>query len=199
MPKLYFHYGAMNSGKTMELLRAEHQYAQNGQRTLVIKPQADTKGEAKITSRIGIEREVDLLVPPEMDLSLEVSALHKQGRIACLFADEAQFFTPEQIEQLFMLTLDPTRIPVMAYGLRGDFQTHGFPGSTRLLELAHVIKEIRTVCGCGSNATLNARTVNGEYTQSGKQVAIDGSDDAGKIAYVSLCGACYTQKVGPIN
>lgn len=196
MPKLYFHYGAMNSGKTIELIRAAHQYDQKGLRSFVIKPGIDTKGQEKITSRVGAERAVDLLVQPDMDLYEEIRRAGEQAAIACVFADEAQFLSPDQIDQLLKLTLPPSKIPVMAYGLRGDFRTHGFPGSSRLLEVADVIKEIRTICDCAKNATFNARTINGQYTTEGPQVEIDGSS---QIAYQSLCGACYSQKVGPIS
>jgi thymidine kinase len=113
-----------------------------------------------------------------------------------VFVDEAQFLEPNQVDQLLSLTLPPINIPVMAYGLRGDFRTHGFPGSSRLLEVADVIKEIRTICSCGKNATFNARKLNGDFVIEGTQVAIDGE---GHTTYKSLCGSCYTQKVGPIS
>lgn len=196
MAKLHFHYGAMNSGKTIELIRAAHNYQEQGMRPFIIKPGKDTKGQEKITSRIGAERAVDLLVQPDTDLFKEVQRAGEKAAIACVFVDEAQFLEPTQIDQLLNLTLTPTNIPVMAYGLRGDFRTHGFPGSTRLLEVADVIKEIRTICVCGKNATFNARTSDGEYVTEGSQLAIDGE---ALIAYESLCGTCYSQKVGPIS
>ncbi len=196
MAKLYFHYGAMNSGKTIELIRAAHNYQEQGLRTFIVKPSQDTKGAAKITSRIGVQKEVDLLATPNTNLQQTITEAHRKAKIACIFADEAQFFTPEQINQLLSLTLPPTNIPVMAYGLRGDFQTHGFPGSTRLLEVADVIKEVRTICQCGKNATLNARKINGEFVTEGSQVAID---NQAEIAYQAFCKICYTQKVGPIR
>ncbi|HRV75849.1 MAG TPA: thymidine kinase [Candidatus Saccharimonadales bacterium] len=196
MAKLYFHYGAMNSGKTIELLRAAHNYEEIGMKPFLVKPGTDTKGENKVTSRVGIDRMVDLVATPDMDLWQAIPE-HVGGEpIGCIFADEAQFFSPNQIDQLFALTLDPG-IPVMSYGLRGDFRTRGFPGSTRLLEIAHVIKEIRTVCRCGSNAIFNGRKINGEFVLEGDQVAIDGSSM--DIAYESLCGACYAQHVGLVK
>lgn len=196
MAKLYFHYGAMNSGKTIELIRAAHNYQEQGMRPFIIKPGKDTKGKGRITSRIGAEREVDLLVTTESNILDLVVNEDRINKIHCIFVDEAQFLEPSQIDQLLSLTLPPVNIPVMAYGLRGDFRTHGFPGSTRLLEVADVIKEIRTICVCGKNATFNARTSDGEYVTEGSQLAIDGE---ALIAYESLCGTCYIEKVGPIS
>jgi thymidine kinase len=196
MAKLYFHYGAMNSGKTIELIRAAHNYQEQGMRPFIIKPGKDTKGNEKITSRIGAERKVDLLISPDSNILDLISKEDRVDKIHCVFVDEAQFLEPTQIDQLLSLTLPPISIPVMAYGLRGDFKTNGFPGSSRLLEVSDVIKEIRTICSCGKNATFNARKLNGEFVTKGTQVAIDGES---KTTYESLCGTCYTKKVGPIS
>ena len=107
--------------------------------------------------------------------------------ILCVLCDESQFFTPEQAEQLFMITVD-LNIPVICYGLRADFSLKGFPGSTRLLELAHTIEEMKTICTCGRKAICNCRKVNGRFVFEGEQVAIDLEND---VQYVSMCPQCY--------
>lgn len=196
MAKLYFHYGAMNGGKTIDLLRAAHGYEERGMSPFLIKPKTDTKAEDKVSSRIGIERKVDILVPPDMDIYETIVGSLGAVPIDCIFADEAQFFTPQQADQLHRLTLEPTYKPVMAYGLRSDFRTHGFPGSSRLLEIADVIREIRAICRCGGNATFNGRKLGDEFVLEGDQVAIDGKTEVG---YESLCGQCFTDNVGSIS
>ena len=187
MSKLYFRYGAMNSGKTTALIQVAHNYEERGMRVLIIKPSVDTKGSDTIVSRIGASRAVDLLVSPDMDLYEILVQEKKKAPLACVLADESQFFTPEQVEQLFRLAVMED-VPVICYGLRSDFQMKGFPGSTRLLELAHSIEELKTICYCGKKAMINARLVNGEYVFEGAQVAIDGE---ASVEYRSLCPACY--------
>ena len=143
MAKLYFRYGAMNSGKTTALLQVAFNYKERGMRVLILKPSIDTKGGDMLVSRLGIGRKVDILVTKEMDiLQLVREDCEKNGPLACVLCDESQFFTPEQAEQLFRVTVDPG-IPVICYGLRADFMMRGFPGSTRLLELAHTIEELK--------------------------------------------------------
>jgi thymidine kinase len=187
--KLYFRYGAMNSGKSTSLIQVAHNYEERGQRVLVVKPAIDTKSPA-VLSRISVAREVDLVVEP--DTALRDAAL-AGGAPDCVLVDEAQFLTGPQVEDLFRLAvLDG--IPVIAYGLRTDFRTRGFPGSLRLMELAHSIEELKTICRCGRKETLNARTVDGEFTQAGSQVAIEG-----EVGYESMCGTCYLQKVGTLG
>ena len=189
MAKLYFRYGAMNSGKSTALIQVAHNYEERGQRVLVVKPAIDTKSPA-VLSRISVAREVDLVVEP--DTALRDAALGA-GAPDCVLVDEAQFLSGAQVEDLFRLAvLDG--IPVIAYGLRSDFRTKGFPGSLRLMELAHSIEELKTICRCGRKATLNARTVDGEFTQAGSQVAIEG-----EVGYESMCGTCYLQKVGTLG
>ena len=182
MAKLYFRYGAMNSGKTTALMQVAYNYKERGMRVLILKPAVDTKGQDSISCK------VDKLVTPEMDvveLVKQDSAEH--GAPACVLCDESQFFTPEQAEQLFLVTVD-LGIPVICYGLRADFMMRGFPGSTRLLELAHTIEELKTICACGRKAICNGRKVNGEYVFEGAQVAIDTVDD---VEYQSLCPQCW--------
>ena len=171
MAKLYFRYGAMNSGKSTALMQVAHNYEEQGMKVLILKPQVDTKGGGELVSRLGVRRKADLLIPPELDVFEAVKAANDaSGPLACVLCDESQFFTPEQAEQLFMITVD-LNIPVICYGLRADFSLKGFPGSTRLLELAHTIEEMKTICTCGRKAICNCRKVNGQFVFEGEQVA----------------------------
>lgn len=188
MAKLYFRYGAMNSGKSTALMQVAHNYEEQGMKVLILKPQVDTKGGGELVSRLGVRRKADLLIPPELDVFEAVQAANAaSGPLACVLCDESQFFTPEQAEQLFMITVD-LNIPVICYGLRADFSLKGFPGSTRLLELAHTIEEMKTICTCGRKAICNCRKVNGQFVFEGEQVAIDLEND---VQYVSMCPQCY--------
>ena len=187
MAKLYFRYGAMNSGKSTALMQVAHNYEEQGMRVLILKPQVDTKGRGELVSRLGVRRKADLLVPPEMDVFAAVQQAAAAAPLACVLCDESQFFTPQQADELFMVTVE-LNIPVICYGLRSDFSLKGFPGSTRLLELAHTIEEMKTICTCGRKATCNCRKVNGEFVFEGEQVAIDLQND---VQYVSMCPQCY--------
>lgn len=188
MAKLYFRYGAMNSGKTTALLQVAFNYKERGMRVLILKPSIDTKGGDQLVSRLGISCKVDALVTKEMDIVQFVSHNQEEnGPLACVLCDESQFFTPEQAEQLFRVTVD-LGIPVICYGLRADFMMRGFPGSTRLLELAHTIEELKTICACGRKAICNGRKINGNYVFEGAQVAIDTVDN---VEYQSLCPQCW--------
>lgn len=188
MAKLYFRYGAMNSGKSTALMQVAHNYEEQGMRVLILKPYVDTKGGDQLVSRLGVTRTVDLVVPHDMDILDAVRGdLNHHGALACVLCDESQFFTPAQAEQLFMVTVE-LNVPVICYGLRTDFSLKGFPGATRLLELAHTIEEMKTICSCGRKAICNARMVNGEFVFEGAQVAIDQEND---VQYVSKCPQCY--------
>lgn len=188
MAKLYFRYGAMNSGKSTALMQVAHNYEERGMRVLILKPSIDTKGGDKLVSRLGVERSVDISITPDMDVLACVRAdIAQHGVLACVLTDESQFFTPEQADQLFMITVD-LNIPVICYGLRADFSLKGFPGSTRLLEIAHNIEEMKTICACGRKAMFNGRKVNGEFVFEGAQVAIDMQNN---VEYQSLCPQCY--------
>ena len=187
MAKLYFRYGAMNSGKSTALIQVAHNYEERGMSVLLIKPAVDTKGADTVVSRIGASRTVDLLATPDVDLFEAVAAANAEKPISCVLADEAQFFTPAQVDQLFLVAVQQG-IPVICYGIRSDFQMKGFPGSTRLLEIAHSIEELKTICTCGKKALINARMVNGEFVFEGAQVAIDGE---ASVEYRSVCPQCY--------
>lgn len=189
MAKLYFRYGAMNSGKTTLLLQAAHNYEEQGMKILIAKPSADTKGDSNLVSRIGLERKVDFLIRPEDNIYTMVK--ERGEDIKCLFIDEAQFLQKNQVDELMHIVIQ-LNIPVICYGLRTDFQTNGFTGSTRLLEIAHTIEEMKTICKCGKKAMYNGRKVNGEFTFAGEQIAIDGKD---KVTYEALCPHCYYEKL----
>jgi thymidine kinase len=192
MSKLYFRHGAMNSGKSTALLQAAHNYEERGQAVLLTKPAVDTKGDTAILSRLGVDRHVDFLVTPELNLRTEFqrrSTIHREKsgkRVACLLIDESQFLTRDQVDQaLEIAVLDD--VPVLAYGIRTDFLTNGFPGSLRLLEIAHSLEELKTICRCGKKAMFNGRKVNQVFIFDGDQVAIDGEE----VSYESLCPSCY--------
>ena len=196
MAKLYFRYGAMNSGKSTALLQAAYNYEERGQRVLLTKPSVDRKGDRSIVSRLGVERDVDFTVSTDDDLALAFQS--ERGRvqqetgepIACLLVDEAQFLTAQQVDDLLRIAITDD-VPVLAYGIRTDFQTAAFPGSRRLLEVAHTLEELKTICRCGRKALFNARRIGDRYVFDGDQVAIDTFAD---VTYESLCGACYLQE-----
>ncbi|MEX0150887.1 MULTISPECIES: thymidine kinase [Microbacterium] len=200
MAKLYFRYGAMNSGKSTALLQAAFNYEERGQRVLLAKPAIDTKGADQIDSRLGVSRPVDFLVDPDDDLRTEFRAVAGDAAagaepVACLLVDEAQFFTPAQVDDLLRIAvLDG--IPVLAYGIRTDFRTEAFPGSARLLEIAHSLEELKTICRCGRKAIFNARLIGGQFVFDGDQVAIDEEQDAGEVTYESMCAVCYLSASG---
>lgn len=187
MAKLYYRYGAMNSGKSTALMQVAYNYEERGMRVLVLKPSVDTKGGQCLLSRLGVSRPVDLLVSPDVDVLEAIRADSAKAPLACVLADESQFFTPEQVDQLLLVTVQ-LNIPVICYGLRTDFSMRGFPGSTRLLEVAHSIEEMKTICTCGRKATCNARKINGKFVFEGEQVVIDQGNE---VEYQSLCPQCY--------
>lgn len=202
MAKLYFRYGAMNSGKSTGLLQAAYNYEERGQRVLIAKPQLDTKGYADVISRLGVTRRVDFLIDHDAsvrELFLQAAeeghpdSVHRHLPVSCLLVDEAQFLSSEQVEDLMRIAvLDG--VPVMCYGIRTDFQTRAFPGSARLLEIAHTLEELKTICRCGKKALFNGRTVDGKFVFSGSQVAIDGVH----VGYESLCANCYLEESGGV-
>ncbi|MCO5293332.1 MAG: thymidine kinase [Homoserinimonas sp.] len=200
MAKLYFRYGAMNSGKSTNLLQAAFNYEEREQQVLLMKPRIDTKGDTDIVSRLGVRRAVDFVVGAEEDL-WEVFARERRkiedrtGKaVSCLLVDEAQFLTESQVDDLLRIAIIDN-IPVLAYGIRTDFQTVAFPGSRRLLEISHSLEELKTICRCGKKAVFNTRQVDGEFVFDGEQVAIE---DGVEIVYESLCGNCYLQESGGV-
>lgn len=206
MAKLYFRYGAMNSGKSTGLLQTAYNYEERDQRVLLLKAVVDTKGEDSVVSRLGVSRRVDLLVDVDDDLRALVHRRALSGArpvrdedgvpreaaatlrevLDCVLIDEAQFLTALQVDQLMEIALIDD-VPVLAYGIRTDFRTVSFPGSRRLLEIAHSLEELKTICRCGRKAIFNARKVGESFVFDGDQVAIDSGD----VTYESLCGQCY--------
>ena len=195
MAKLYFRYGAMNSGKSTALLQAAYNYEERGQRVLLAKPLLDTKGDSLIVSRLGVERPTDFTVSADEDVYARFIAESQReaAPVACLLFDEAQFLSERQVDDLLRIAVIEN-VPVLAYGIRTDFQTIAFPGSRRLLEVAHALEELKTICRCGRKAVFNARTIDGQFIFDGEQVAIDGVD----VSYESLCGACYLDESGGV-
>ena len=183
MAKLYFKYGAMNSGKSTMLLQAAHNYEERGMRTIILKPTIDTKGADTVVSRLGVSRKVNYLVKADDCLSNIVkNDIAANGPLNCIFVDECQFLAASQADQLFWIAVEMD-IPVICYGLRTDFLTNGFAASSRLLELAHSIEELKTICRCGKKAMFNARKINGRFVFEGEQVAIDNENN---VEYESL-------------
>lgn len=188
MSKLYFRYGAMNSGKSTHLMQVAYNYKERGMRVLLIKPSTDKKGGDRLVSRLGVEVKVDMLVDKDTDIISEVKeSIELNGKLDCILVDEVQFMRKHQIDELFEIAVT-LEIPVICYGLRTDFKMEGFEGSERLLLIAHSIEEMKTICKCGNKALLNGRKVNGKFVFSGDQIAIDTVDN---VEYESLCGQCY--------
>ena len=187
MAKLYFRYGAMGCGKTMQLLQVAFNYEERGHQVCVIKPKTDTKNGEKLLTRIGPERETDFCFEKDDDLLQKIA--ENYAGATCILVDEAQFLTPDQADQLMDVTIQ-LDIPVIAYGLRLNFRQKdgGFEGATRLLQIAHDIEEIKTICECGKKATRNCRFLNGKLVLDGPDILID--DGASKIQYRALCPAC---------
>lgn len=187
MAKLYFKYGAMGSSKTAQALITRFNYMELGMSVWLIKPSTDTRDGADIIkSRIGLEARAQVITPSQ-------NIIEEYRKLGCrdvIIADEAQFFTPEQIEQLRYL-VDEDVLPVLCFGLRTDFLTRLFPGSQRLMELADSITEIKTVCACGRKATVNARLdASGRILTQGDQVFLGGND-----SYIAMCHKCWKEKI----
>lgn len=174
----------MGGGKTTSLLQLKYNYEQKGMNVVLIKPSTDTKAGDEVSSRIGLHSEVDIVLEKDATIMENMQPL----RPWAILVDEAQFLTPAQVDELYEIT-KMYDIPVVCYGLRCDFQMKGFPGSTRLLEIADEIEELKTICSCGEKATQNLRKENGEPVFAGEQVLIDGSTK--ETTYEGVCGKCY--------
>jgi len=187
MAKLFFRFGAMNCGKSTALIQVDHNYRERGMNTLLVKPGSDLKGNDTIVSRLSISRRVDILAGESANLAELIRERAGREPLHCVLVDEAQFLTASQADQLFEVAVLQD-IPVICYGLRTDFRLEGFPGSERLLLLAHDIEELKTICTCGRKAVANGRKIGGAFVFEGDQLAIDGLDD---VTYESLCAQCY--------
>ena len=187
MAKLYFKYGAMGSSKTAQALITKYNYEENGMNVWLIKPSADTRdGMGIIRSRIGLWSPAQVM-SPKADIYRQYK---KVPGCHVVIADEAQFFTPAQIDQLRAI-VDDFNVPVICYGLRTDFMCNLFPGSRRLMEVADSFQEIKTVCDCGVKATVNARIdADGYVITEGAQVVLGGND-----SYIAMCHRCWRNAI----
>lgn len=189
--KLYFSYSAMNAGKTTILLQASHNYGERGMSTLLLTARLDDRaGAGTIASRIGLSATAETF-DPTTDLLSVVRGVHDKAPLSCVLVDEAQFLTSAQVWALAHIA-DHLKIPVMCYGLRTDFQGNLFEGSATLLAMADNLREIRTICHCGSKATMVVRqTEGGDVIREGDQIEIGGNDK-----YVSLCRKHWSEVMG---
>ncbi len=179
MASLYFYYAAMNAGKTTSLLQTDHNYYERGMKTVLFINALDTRyGKGIIKSRIGLEKTA-ITYDKNFDF---FSYVKKLENLSCVLVDEAQFLTRQQVDQLGDI-VDFLEIPVLAYGLRTDFQGNCFEGSERLLAIADILLELKTVCFCGKKAVMNIRIdKDGNKITEGAQMEIGGND-----RYVSVC------------
>lgn len=191
MAKLYFHYSTMNAGKSTLLLQASHNYVERGMQTYLLTANFDDRaGTGRIGSRIGIGADANTF-GTNTDLFQQIETRLENGPCACVFIDEAQFLSAEQVWQLAR-AVDDLKVPVMCYGLRVDFQGKLFPGSAALLALADEMREIRTICHCGKKATMVVRQdENGNVLKDGAQVQVGGNE-----TYVSLCRIHWRKAIG---
>ena len=178
----------MGCGKTMQLLQVAFNYEERGQQVCVMKPKIDSKNGTKLLTRIGPERETDICF--EKDVNLFEKVAQNYAGADCILVDEAQFLSKNQVDQLLQITTE-LDIPVIAYGLRLNFRQEdsGFEGATRLLQIAHEIEELKTICECGRKATMNCRFLNNKLTTKGPDILID--DGKSKIEYRALCPKCF--------
>ncbi len=194
MAKLYFHYSTMNAGKSTLLLQASHNYRERGMVTYLLTARLDNRsGTGRIASRIGIGEEADIY-DTQIDLFRKLKARLDAGQVDCVFLDEAQFLTEEQVWQLAR-AVDDLGLPVMCYGLRVDFRGNLFPGSAALLAIADEMREVRTICHCGKKATMVVRRgADGRALRDGAQVQIGGNE-----TYVSLCRRHWREEIGDLR
>ena len=191
MAKLYFNYSTMNAGKSTVLLQASHNYIERGMQTYLLTAQFDNRaGHGRIESRIGIGADADTFAPGE-DLFAKIRNRLADGPCACVFVDEAQFLSKDQVWQLAR-AVDDLGVPIMCFGLRVDFRGELFPGSAALLALSDEMREVRTICHCGKKATMVIRKgATGEALADGEQVVIGGNE-----RYVSLCRKHWREAMG---
>lgn len=192
MAKLYFSYSTMNAGKSTMLLQASYNYQERGMHTLLFTSAHYAREGGTIISRLGVEAQAQLYGDSD-DLFALIKSAHLEQKLACVFFDEAQFLTREQVWQLARVS-DRLKIPVMCFGLRTDFQGKLFPGSQELLAIADVLREIRTICHCGSKATMVVRRgADGRVLTEGSQVSTE------KSVYDSLCRKHWEDEVACAN
>lgn len=182
MAKFYFYYSAMNAGKSTTLLQSSYNYNERGMNPLVLTPQLDNRaGTGKVASRIGLNAEATTFVQGD-NLFEQIKERHEASPVHCVLVDEAQFLTKQQVRQLSDV-VDELDIPVLAYGLRTDFQGNLFEGSKNLLAWADSLSEIKTICHCGRKATMVLRLgEDGQPLRDGAQIKIGGNE-----TYISVC------------
>jgi thymidine kinase len=192
--KLYFRYGAMNSGKSTHLQQVAHNYEEKGMKVVIIKPSLDTRKKGYIYSRIGLKRKADYDISKK-DSLVDILAQIAVKKYNSVLVDEAQFLSENQVDELYVFT-KKYNIPVICYGLRTDFSSHLFTGSKRLFEIADELEELATICECSRKARFNARRYkdapHDDYLSEGEPIEID---DGTKYVYNSICGECYFKKV----
>lgn len=193
MAKLIFKYSTMNSGKTIDLIRTVYNYVENGYRVIVMKPLIDTKGGDFIETRVGLKRKVDFLI--SNDCSIFSLLRGNLEGIKCIFIDEAQFLSKSQVDELFLIS-KVMDISVICYGLRNNFKLNFFSGSKRLMEIADVLEEFKTLCFCGETARYCGRRVDDNFVIDGDDVVIDGTSN---VTYVPLCGKHYLSLVSKVD
>ena len=185
MAKLYFRYGSMGSGKTIDLLKINYNYKERGKNTLILTPSIDNRfGVGKVKSRIGIEESaISVSIDDSILKIFKSKCLDSQNNVIvdCILIDESHLLNEKQILELSDI-VDLYDVPVIAYGLKSDFKQDLFPGSKALLSICDVIENIPSICWCGKKATVNARVINNEIVYTGDQVLIGGNE-----IYTSLC------------
>ncbi len=185
MAQLYYRYSTMNAGKSIELIKVAYNYEERGKKVLVLVPAVDDRfGKGVVASRIGVSREATI-VNDETNLLKLFMEENENGKIDCVLVDECQFLRKHHVQELVEI-VDSYDTPVMAYGLKNDFQNELFEGSYYMLIYADKIEEIKTICWCGRKATMVARIVDGKFVKTGEQIVIGGND-----MYISLCRKHY--------
>ena len=186
MAKLYFKYGAMGCSKSAQALMCKFNYEQKGFNVLLLKPSIDTRdcenGKPIVKSRIGIKSECEVIGKGDSLLNL-YKKLSENKKYDVVIIDEAQFCSEDQINDCKEISVD---IPVICYGLKTNFKSYLFEGSKRLVEIADSISEIKSLCSCGANATVNARLINGDLVTEGEEIVIGGDE-----TYVAMCYNCW--------
>lgn len=190
MPRLYFKYGTMGSSKSAQALMCKFNYEQKGMKVMLVKPSLDNRGDSdadvKVRSRIGLSADCEVIKAGESFIAL-FDRVKSYSGCDCIIVDEAQFCTPNQVDELKQLTL---QVPVLCYGLMNDFRCKLFEGSKRLVELADSIQEIKSVCRCGRKSTVNARFINGKCVEDGPVVFIGGDE-----SYENMCYWCWKKEL----
>lgn len=194
MAKLYFYYSAMNAGKSTTLLQSSFNYQERGMETMLFTASIDNRmGQGTISSRIGIKVDATLF-EQSVDLREKVEEELKNRKIDCVLIDEAQFLSRDHVFQLATVA-DELSIPVLCYGLRTDFQANLFTGSQWLLAIADEIQELKTICPCGSKATMNLRIdEQGNAVKIGASIEIGGND-----RYIALCRRHFMEKLAAVS